>query len=156
MSKFPFEFRLDRCFFFSFSVKFIPFFYFLSFLIPHSSFLAISLVPQLFKGELLDVEYTRQVLCVDASQCEKKNSACQGPGVSVRTQQLVFASLSLSFLLSTIIDNKRNHLIKLFALSLSLLFCRLLGLCSKCRCTTHPVQHAVRVGNRIVKHAPME
>jgi DnaJ-class molecular chaperone len=43
---------------------------------------------QLYIGELLDVSYSRQVLCVEASSCEKKNQNCQGPGVSVRVQQL--------------------------------------------------------------------
>ena len=33
---------------------------------------------QLYLGEVLDVDYKRQVLCVEASQCEKKNNACQG------------------------------------------------------------------------------
>lgn len=43
---------------------------------------------QLYLGEVLDVDYKRQVLCVEASQCEKKNNACQGPGISMKTQQL--------------------------------------------------------------------
>lgn len=43
---------------------------------------------QLYLGELLDVEYIRQVVCVEASSCEKKNQECQGPGVKVRMQQL--------------------------------------------------------------------
>lgn len=43
---------------------------------------------QLYLGELLDVEYTRQVVCVEASSCEKKNQDCQGPGVKLRVQQL--------------------------------------------------------------------
>lgn len=43
---------------------------------------------QLYLGELLDVEYKRQVVCVEASQCEKKSQDCQGPGIKVRMQQL--------------------------------------------------------------------
>lgn len=43
---------------------------------------------QLFLGEVLDVEYIRQVVCVEASSCEKKNQDCQGPGVKLRVQQL--------------------------------------------------------------------
>jgi len=43
---------------------------------------------QLFKGEVLDVEYSRQVLCLEAASCEKKSPNCQGPGISVRSQQL--------------------------------------------------------------------
>jgi len=43
---------------------------------------------QLFKGEVLDAAYTRQVLCVEASSCTKNNQNCQGPGISVRVQQL--------------------------------------------------------------------
>jgi DnaJ-class molecular chaperone len=42
----------------------------------------------LYLGEMLDVEYRRQVLCVEASSCEKKSQDCQGPGVKVRVQQL--------------------------------------------------------------------
>jgi DnaJ-class molecular chaperone len=34
------------------------------------------------------VEYTRQVVCVEASSCEKKNQDCQGPGIKLRVQQL--------------------------------------------------------------------
>lgn len=43
---------------------------------------------QLYVGEMLDVSYVRQVLCVDASSCQKNNNECQGPGVRVRMQQL--------------------------------------------------------------------
>mmetsp|Transcript_7377 Transcript_7377/g.10454 ORF Transcript_7377/g.10454 Transcript_7377/m.10454 type:complete len:365 (-) Transcript_7377:313-1407(-) len=43
---------------------------------------------QLYLGELLDVEYIRQVVCVEASSCEKKDKDCQGPGVKLRVQQL--------------------------------------------------------------------
>lgn len=43
---------------------------------------------QLYLGELLDVEYVRQVVCVEANSCQKNNKDCQGPGISVRMQQL--------------------------------------------------------------------
>lgn len=43
---------------------------------------------QLYLGEMLDVEYTRQVVCVEAASCEKKNQECQGPGIKLRVQQL--------------------------------------------------------------------
>eukprot|EP01040_Poterioochromonas_malhamensis_P004622 gene4622-4953_t len=43
---------------------------------------------QLYLGELLDVEYIRQVVCVEASSCEKKNNECQGPGVKLKVQQI--------------------------------------------------------------------
>lgn len=43
---------------------------------------------QLYLGELLDVEYMRQVMCVEASSCEKKNNECQGPGIKLRVQQI--------------------------------------------------------------------
>lgn len=36
---------------------------------------------QLYLGELLDVAYSRRVLCLDASNCQKNNNNCQGPGV---------------------------------------------------------------------------
>lgn len=42
----------------------------------------------LYLGEMLDVEYSRQVLCVEASSCEKKSQDCHGPGVRVRMHQL--------------------------------------------------------------------
>jgi DnaJ-related protein SCJ1 len=43
---------------------------------------------QLYLGELLDVEYVRQVVCVEASSCEKNNKECQGPGIKLRVQQI--------------------------------------------------------------------
>lgn len=43
---------------------------------------------QLYVGEMLDVEYIRQVVCLEASSCEKKDKDCQGPGIKVRMQQL--------------------------------------------------------------------
>ena len=43
---------------------------------------------QLYLGELLDVSYTRQVLCVEANQCQKNNNECQGPGIKMKAQQI--------------------------------------------------------------------
>lgn len=43
---------------------------------------------QLYVGEILDVNYDRQVLCTDASSCQKNSKSCQGPGVAMKTQQL--------------------------------------------------------------------
>ena len=43
---------------------------------------------QLYVGEMFDVSYARQVLCVEASSCQKNSNECQGPGVRVRMQQL--------------------------------------------------------------------
>lgn len=43
---------------------------------------------QLYVGEVLDVEYVRQVVCVEANTCQKQNKDCQGPGIKVRMQQL--------------------------------------------------------------------
>lgn len=43
---------------------------------------------QLYKGENIEVEYVRQVLCLNWEQCVKSAPDCQGPGVRVRRQQL--------------------------------------------------------------------
>ena len=43
---------------------------------------------QLYTGDLLDVSYRRQVLCMDAKSCEKPNKDCQGPGIKMKVQQL--------------------------------------------------------------------
>lgn len=43
---------------------------------------------QLYLGDLLDVEYARQVVCVDAHSCQKNNNECQGPGIKLRVQQI--------------------------------------------------------------------
>ena len=43
---------------------------------------------QLYLGEVLDVSYSRQVVCVEASQCQKNNNECQGPGIKMKVQQL--------------------------------------------------------------------
>lgn len=43
---------------------------------------------QLYKGETIDVKYSRQVLCLQWEMCIKVVQECQGPGVRVRRQQL--------------------------------------------------------------------
>lgn len=43
---------------------------------------------QLYLGEVLEVSYVRQVLCVEHSSCQKNCNDCQGPGIKMRTQQL--------------------------------------------------------------------
>lgn len=43
---------------------------------------------QLYLGEVLDVKYSRQVLCVDHANCQRNCPDCQGPGVKVKVQQL--------------------------------------------------------------------
>jgi len=43
---------------------------------------------QLYLGEVLEVSYIRQVVCVDAPSCQKNNNECQGPGVKVKMQQI--------------------------------------------------------------------
>mmetsp|Transcript_29600 Transcript_29600/g.36015 ORF Transcript_29600/g.36015 Transcript_29600/m.36015 type:complete len:372 (+) Transcript_29600:111-1226(+) len=43
---------------------------------------------QLYLGEIIEVEYVRQVLCVNWEECMKTSKECQGPGVKVRMQQL--------------------------------------------------------------------
>jgi DnaJ-class molecular chaperone len=43
---------------------------------------------QLYQGDVLEASYTRQVLCVEASSCEKNDKDCQGPGVKMRVQQI--------------------------------------------------------------------
>lgn len=43
---------------------------------------------QLYLGETIEVEYVRQVLCVNWEECMKSQKECQGPGVKVRMQQL--------------------------------------------------------------------
>jgi len=43
---------------------------------------------QLYVGEILEASYDRQVMCSEASSCEKKDKKCHGPGISVRQQQL--------------------------------------------------------------------
>lgn len=43
---------------------------------------------QLYLGDTIEVDYTREVLCVNWEECMKKQDDCQGPGVRVRVQQL--------------------------------------------------------------------
>ena len=43
---------------------------------------------QLYLGEVLEVSYVRQVVCVEASSCQKNDRDCQGPGIKVRMQQI--------------------------------------------------------------------
>lgn len=43
---------------------------------------------QLYEGDVLEVEYVRQVLCVKWQDCMRNNQECQGPGVKVRMQQI--------------------------------------------------------------------
>lgn len=43
---------------------------------------------QLYVGEVLDVKYSRQVLCVEHASCQRTCQDCQGPGVKIRMQQL--------------------------------------------------------------------
>mmetsp|Transcript_16481 Transcript_16481/g.16594 ORF Transcript_16481/g.16594 Transcript_16481/m.16594 type:complete len:362 (-) Transcript_16481:109-1194(-) len=43
---------------------------------------------QLYIGEVLDVKYSRQVLCVEHASCQRNCPDCQGPGIKVRMQQL--------------------------------------------------------------------
>jgi len=43
---------------------------------------------QLYKGEIIEVEYVREVLCLNWKECMKPAQECQGPGVRVKMQQL--------------------------------------------------------------------
>lgn len=43
---------------------------------------------QLYKGDIFEVQYVRQVLCLKWEMCMKPAPDCQGPGVRVRRQQL--------------------------------------------------------------------
>lgn len=43
---------------------------------------------QLYLGEVLEVSYVRQVVCVEAASCQKNNQDCQGPGIKMKVQQL--------------------------------------------------------------------
>lgn len=43
---------------------------------------------QLFTGDLLEVTYIRQVLCMNHKDCTKPAPECQGPGIRLRQQQL--------------------------------------------------------------------
>jgi len=43
---------------------------------------------QLYVGATIEVEYVREVLCVNWQECMKNNQECQGPGTKVRMQQI--------------------------------------------------------------------
>ena len=43
---------------------------------------------QLYLGDIIEVEFVRQVLCVNWQECMRNNQECQGPGVKVRMQQI--------------------------------------------------------------------
>lgn len=43
---------------------------------------------QLYNGDVLEVQYVRQTLCVNWQECMQSNQECQGPGVKVRMQQI--------------------------------------------------------------------
>ncbi len=43
---------------------------------------------QLFTGDILEVSYVRQVLCLNHKECTKTDNHCHGAGVRIRQQQL--------------------------------------------------------------------
>jgi len=43
---------------------------------------------QLYKGEMLDVQYVREVLCKNWEECMRKDPECSGPGIKVMKQQI--------------------------------------------------------------------
>jgi len=43
---------------------------------------------QLYLGDIMDIKYYRQVLCLNHKECEKVDKGCQGPGTRMKTQQL--------------------------------------------------------------------
>ena len=43
---------------------------------------------KLYSGDTIDVQYVRQVLCLNWEMCTKARPECQGPGISVRRQQI--------------------------------------------------------------------
>jgi len=43
---------------------------------------------QLYEGEIIEVEYVRQVLCTNWRDCTQEQSDCSGPGMRTRMQQL--------------------------------------------------------------------
>jgi len=43
---------------------------------------------QLYNGEMLELQYIREVLCKNWEDCVRKDSTCSGPGVKVVRQQL--------------------------------------------------------------------
>jgi DnaJ-class molecular chaperone len=58
---------------------------------PHTPNVEIPLrvtLRQLYLGEILDLSYSRQVLCAEASSCQVNKQECQGPGIGMRMHQL--------------------------------------------------------------------
>jgi len=43
---------------------------------------------EMYSGAIFEVTYIRQVLCLKWEMCMKTNQACQGPGISVKRQQI--------------------------------------------------------------------
>jgi len=43
---------------------------------------------EIYNGAVYEVTYIRQVLCLKWEMCMKSNQACQGPGISVKRQQI--------------------------------------------------------------------
>ena len=43
---------------------------------------------KLYSGDTIEVQYVRQVLCLQWEMCTKARPECQGPGISVRRQQI--------------------------------------------------------------------
>jgi len=43
---------------------------------------------QLYLGAVIEVEYVREVLCLNWQECMKNSQECQGPGVRVKMQQI--------------------------------------------------------------------
>ena len=43
---------------------------------------------KLYSGDTIEVQYVRQVLCLQWEMCMKAKPECQGPGISVRRQQI--------------------------------------------------------------------
>jgi len=43
---------------------------------------------QLYKGEMLEVNYVRDVLCQNWEECMRKDPECSGPGIKVARQQI--------------------------------------------------------------------
>ncbi|KAG5180243.1 hypothetical protein JKP88DRAFT_200457 [Tribonema minus] len=43
---------------------------------------------QLYTGDVFEVHFVRQVMCLRAGECETKCPECHGPGLAVRTQRL--------------------------------------------------------------------
>lgn len=43
---------------------------------------------QLYLGEVIELDFVRETMCLNWKECTKKSQDCQGPGIKVRTQQL--------------------------------------------------------------------